>query len=289
MSKTSPVKSRGKSKKLSPTLTVAIIVASIGCLGTILAAFITGAFAFISSNGIPDFSPFENTQSADWEGVVSIEHFSPCPTLFLPDSLFSGQNRESWIQENAAQYYSGNQLMYAPNISQPSPNNNMEIFLTITSIVETEDWVRLSREASITVNRLENAPEDATLIESSECGGGEFFRYFSPVPLRADFDKYESETSTNEFDYFTLQPGEPEVFVFSFTCEAPGIYHVDMNLPYTYQNSDAKIVFMGINGIICPEDATYFNAGIIPGVDETVILDVSTYSWNGSEYERTDP
>lgn len=178
--------------------------------------------------------------------------------------------------------------MYAPYLISQSQNNRIEIFLRITSIVDTSDWVTLSREASITVTRLDDAPDDSAIIENAQCGGGEFFRYFSPVPLRADFDKYESDTSTSDYDYFTLQPGEPEIFIFALTCEAPGIYRVDMNLPYTYQDEDERIVFTDISGVVCPDDATFYTTGMIPEV-ETVILDIATFTWSGSEYERTGP
>jgi hypothetical protein len=62
-----------------------------------------------------------------------------------------------------------------------------------------------------------------------------------------------------------------------------------MNIPYTFQNTDDQIIFTDIRGVACPRAAEYYTASIITGINKAAILDVATYTWDGSEYERTGP
>lgn len=82
---------------------VAIVVAVLGCGGTVIAALISGVFAYLTTRTQID-RPVAFTQTAqsnfsqqidsfDWESILFIEPQTPCPAVYVPDYLFDGQDK----------------------------------------------------------------------------------------------------------------------------------------------------------------------------------------------------
>lgn len=297
------VKKASPDKKDFPV--IPIIIAIIGCCGTVVAALVTGIFGYLTTRtqidrpviftqtaeSIPTALP-TNTKvstpteaSFDWESILKIEHQSSCPSaLYYPDYSFTDSDKAQWFQDNGISYLRGHDLMYSPLLK-----TGPEIYaiLIITNISDEQDWIYLEKELTISITNSGAAPDDSHILYLEGCGGAGEIRKFSQVSLRSDFDKYDSTAISTGADFYTLEPGEFEIFEMHFTCQSPGFYRVQFNLPISYKDEEGLIPYSGIAGFLCPENARYYVGELlsldVPGVP---IHDILDYEWTGSDYRE---
>ncbi len=307
----------GRKRKLTPTMTIAISVGILGCLGTIVAALISGASTYLSALLQLDV-PVSRTQTAaaisSEEGVVhrydagstpsqevaapataTVVEFSEitiCPAVYIPDSLLDGKDKLSWIQKGLWEPLRSRKLMTAPmadgdGMSAPS------MFLSITNPTDHKDWVNLSKDISISVRYVGDSPDVAQVIGLMGCGGAGYYRVFSPIPLDNDHPEYSVKSSASDADFYTLQPGEYEIFALEFPCAAPGIYSVQVSVPTRFQGSEGIGTYTGSAGFACPKHMVYDEVGVT-GLDATalqsaVLIRTQEYEWTDAGYRKLNP
>lgn len=293
---------RGKSKgKISTAMLVTIIVAVLGCAGTVAAALISGFFLYFTTRAQIDrpiaftqtaqFMPTEEFSTFDWQSIASIEPDTPCPAVYTPDYLFSGSDRKSWVRDHLFGSYLDNELMYAP-LLQHDASSSMRLYLTITNVTPNEGWINLSKDLKISIRFIDEIPLNSEVVQLTDCGGAGEYRYFSRVPLSTDYPEYNVTATSTEADFYTLQPGEFEIFVLEFQCNAPGLYGLQVNIPVHFQGRDETIAYSGFPGFSCPDRVNYSYGS--PTTEtatgyEVAIYNAEQYEWTGSSYRKTSP
>ncbi len=293
MSKSSNKKA--KPFKLTPTLTVGIIVALIGCIGTISAALISAVPLYLSlqaSKGPTATPQSQVTPTADtvgWQDLLSITRDSTCFATYVPEYLFEGQPKTDWLKEKYAPLYENEELDYAPLIFNGNTENSTRISYTLTNAVSDNSWIRISKDISVSIRYMDEAPAAADVTVPNQCGEGGEYRFFPATKLKTDYPEYSVNLSANDpADYYKLEPGEFEVFVLNFECSAPGLYAVELNLPVNYQGQDGTVTYSSTPGILCPRGVTTYNW--YPATEGTIqIIGVEHFEWSGSQYELVQP
>lgn len=289
-------------------MTVTLIVAILGCAGTVVTALITGYFAYLNTRTQID-RPVAFTQTAasqpttapqptqqaivfDWKSVLSIDPDTTCPAVYTPDYLFAGTDKFSWVKDNLWGLYENDQLMYAPNgFIQDNLAGGISLYLTITASPNNLDWIRLANKLTITVRHISDVPAVSEIMQFSGCGAGGTYRTFSSVPLNLDYPEYNVLSASTDADFFTLQPGEIEVFQFGFQCNSPGLYSVEVHIPITFQGRDEIVVYKDFPGFNCPGRLNYNHVYPSLGLpnSKSEIYDVKQYEWIGNGYQEITP
>jgi hypothetical protein len=154
-------------------------------------------------------------------------------------------------------------------------DGSLQVDLSLRALPGNQEWTHVENEAKVTVQTF-NAPEHVNVLK--DCAGAAEFRYFTEVPLDREYDQYSAQTSVPNIDFFTLEPGEFEIFSFAFKCKAPGRYAVDLDILYSYAGQADKVRFTPAD-FICPHSYTVWShlARLNPDY-------ANTFIWNGVEY-----
>ncbi|MBC8507863.1 MAG: hypothetical protein H8D34_23590, partial [Chloroflexi bacterium] len=263
MSKTKKTKNSKDDKKF--VVIGSIAVAAIGVIGTIIAAYI----GFLGTR-IQVERPIHATQTAEHlsnaqsittpvpDNAISIEaiditsndvnmsslveinsNWSPCGPRLLPSYIDLEDNLdEAQRQINEALSASEMGLWeLGPYINQ----GDFFLRLEIKNVSNNPEWLRLSNQVNFIVSTIREIPIEMNFVEFSECGGVGYFKEFPPSDLLANVDEYKIGLTYPDADYFTLQPGEFEIFDFSIFCKDPGLYEIAIEIPVSHDNQDGTI------------------------------------------------
>jgi hypothetical protein len=291
---------KAKPLKLTPTLVVGIIIALIGCAGTIVAAIIGTVPVYLSLKAaqsakeptvttLPQSTFTATADSVRWQDLLSITRDSICFATYVPDYLFEGQEKTDWLKNKYAPLYDNEELAYAPLIFEGNTENSTRISYTITNAASDNSWIRISKDISVSIRYMDDAPPTADVTVPSQCGASGEYRYFPATQLKTDYPEYSVNISANDpADYYKLEPGEFEVFVLNFECSAPGLYAVEVNLPVNYQGQDGTVTYSSTPGVFCPRNVTTYNW--FPATESNIqIVSVDHFEWSGSVYEPVRP
>jgi hypothetical protein len=165
----------------------------------------------------------------------------------------------------------------------PTIGVDLDLWL-VPSALENRSWIRLSNSADVTVTVLGDSPQNANGVHIGQCGGEGTIRKFSGISLVRDSQSYTRRISTTEADFFTLQPGEFEVWSTTVACGAPGRYQVSFTAGYNYEDTEGAITAMS-KEIVCPQE---YSEWAMYGPFEPLLF-ARTLRWDGTKYEQTGP
>jgi hypothetical protein len=243
---------------------------------TIQAEIIFPTEAVLLPTGMPEVE----TEEINWTRIITYFIETPCGYFVLPSNLVNEENPASWIQDNFS-YLLDNQESYLFS-ADPGLSGTFSLVLNLTNITNEQFWVNIDNDLPVKVHYADELQQDASTYRQGGCGGGGFIRYFSVVPLKSDFIEYDILSSSTDADYFTLEPGESEMFSLSFTCQSPGIYGLKISIPITYKQTDGIIDIPIINGVVCPERISTYEVDSLG--EGWFVYDSAVYYWDGSEY-----
>jgi hypothetical protein len=137
------------------------------------------------------------------------------------------------------------------------------IRITIRSTVQGRNWIRLENTVPVSVGVQRSLPEHVNIVTIfHQCGGAGTIRTFEPVvELHSRSNSYQLTTRNTDAPFFTLQPGEFEVFLFQFRCEGSGLYSTTLRLPYRYPDNNGDIT-LGVGRMPrfgCPQRVTHWS------------------------------
>jgi hypothetical protein len=121
------------------------------------------------------------------------------------------------------------------------------IDMTITSTAPTE-YIRLSNKVFVEI--IDYQPLSYQDALSEGCGGGAEFRDYS---FRIDNSSNEFEAENTSVDYYTLQPGELEVFSVSIRATVSGVYKLRLGIEYMYQGKTGLMWALETFHVYTPE------------------------------------
>jgi hypothetical protein len=160
---------------------------------------------------------------------------------------------------------------------------------SISSKPENTAWAKIEKTENINITSRNDVPEHQNIITlPSGCGGGGDIREFPSINLKSDFISYQEKTTLPDVDYISLEPGEFEEFEFEFICNAPGIYNIQINIPYTYLGQSNNINLPSPMEFVCPKSFTWWKAsGDMFGKNIDGITKAGEYRWDGTQYKTT--
>ncbi len=153
----------------------------------------------------------------------------------------------------------------------------------IESKTGNQEWIRLENTFAITVYAQTVSGNMAVIENQTRCGGGD---YRIPendglVKLSSDLSAYSLFMNYPEADYYTLQPGEPETFIFTPDCDTPGIYTLKIDIQFTYKGEKRTYPWVSPRHFVCPE--TFDHWGVTMFGD---ILKAGEYQLENSKYTK---
>jgi hypothetical protein len=224
-----------------------------------------------------------NLPTQEWSQTlaINIDTSSPllCQGLLMPPSIRPDQDINQAAKQVMDEAKATNFDSWLV-VSNPY-TNDISLLLTVTNIPNDVDWIKLENNLDVSINAQSNPSKHVNVLTATGCGAGGVYRTFSGISLAFDYQNYTTTSTSAEFDFFTLQPGESEIFQVSLTCQAPGIYRVMLTLPYSLIDSGGKAQVEYDRSIICP---AAFMVWAIDMFDEAFISSTS-YIWNGTSYE----
>ncbi len=289
-------------KRVAPTfkISTAILIAMIGCAGT----FITALFGYLAvksqveipikttqtSEALRDYltvnAPTEteipptvvsptSTPSIEWGSILKVysNFLFPCGTKVIPESVSINPND---LQLSLNEF---TDLFYEHSGGDWDSAVNAALIFNLESYSQL-NWVKVGNQFSVNVFVESQVPENLNIVSISGCGGGNW-RLLQDITLtnQNNLRQYKVSLSYPDVDFFTLQPGEFEVFMIPMECKAPGIYSftVVINSEYTGQSGNFTIV--PLTKMYCPYR---FNKYLSHGGN---LEYVGKYEWNGSDYQ----
>jgi flagellar basal body-associated protein FliL len=303
------IKNQKTSKKSPDTKTlVAIGIALIGVIGTIVAALITAVFSFLSTKAqvelpisatqtaeakflisthtpLPSFTQTPTiAQNLEWENYLGVEKKVQCNDIILlpPDSDYSENAIEKITQVISNAYKNEDVYSWAkiPEIDDEMYNAQQVNPTFDIDNVSSQDWIEVSKVITVSISTEKDIPEKINAVRvGGGCGGGGETRNFSSLNLDTNFEQYTDKAEFTEFDFFKLEIGEFERFRFSFSCKNPGYYRLNFNIPYQIRNTTGEI--QTNVDIVCPHEVTLWFYDMM----SNKVMGISgSYFWDGSGY-----
>jgi hypothetical protein len=143
------------------------------------------------------------------------------------------------------------------------------------------NWVKVENRFFLNIFVESEVPDNINIIYVYGCGGG------SPVSLsevellnQSNLSQYRIKLEAQGIDFFTLQPGEFEVFQIPLVCKTPGIYSISVELFAEYIDQMYSPVVAPSTKIYCPYHYSYYSFGFYTNLNYE-----GEFEWNGSEYQ----
>ncbi len=207
-------------------------------------------------------SDIRNTAAAakNWQSFAHA-NFAACMPIVLPESIDPAHD----LSRAVAYVHEKNNRMTETGIVDtklilPSDSSNPTdgFDARISNIRNGGDWLRIDNGARISVLGYQNVPETINVLHIYPgCAAGGMNRRFSPVAL-SPTDIREFTTEYPESDYFSLQPGEFEIFMYTFNCTQPGLYDIKLSIPFTTARNAGLIELDEAPSLICPKSVKFW-------------------------------
>ena len=283
--------------KPGPRISDTVIVAILGLVGTVIVALI-GVWGIFVQNKPPS-AP---TQTAEVEPTPTIQKENPnvfsdvvivtarpeCGTPYaLPGYIDPFQGFDQAMAAVNEAFNRGDIFPHVPRIfSYPDgefiPDGNVIYQVTVESHAPL-DWIKVDKKAKITIAAQKIPADPVNTIDYQEgCGGTGEERDFhlDRNLLETSYPSYTLDAAyeNENVDYFTLQPGEFETFLFTLQCGEPGLYNLQFQIPMEYEG---KPGFVSADGgeILCPPGGAHWDPSRLIG----------GFKWDGSQYIPDQP
>jgi hypothetical protein len=247
------------------------------------------------------------TSTAVLRGDFAWSQCDVSPAWTLPGTILPAQDSDT-MREQLAQAIATKQIdtwpVAGPDITALIAGDKQgalrRLYMTITGTGTGKVNIHLLSHANIIVTRQElPAHVDVATVRStnildakSGCGSGTN-RTSPPTALTDEFVQYSDERKYTDDPFLTLDSESSEVLVFPFECQSPGIYTLQIALPYrdnfravsdTYVSGDRPT-------IVCPSSFTFWPITYVRGDSDSnkpsVQLGIpKQYYWNGKRYQE---
>lgn len=202
----------------------------------------TGLTPIVST--IAPVTPQPTTVYEDWQSFLQVENWGQCPIYQAIPDYISLKNEYNTVMNQIQADSSGKNWIEREMPGIP--------YLRITSISQDKEWVVLGSKVTVSITVKEPLEHANILTQGESCGGAGDTRDFS-IPLKTGVTSYDVSIKYPDADFFTLQPGEPEFFVFIVDeCKGPGTYIINVSIPYSYMHKKGNISWNFPYEVVCP-------------------------------------
>ena len=249
-----------KRNSLNWKVPTAIIVAIIGCAGTFISALF-GYLAIKSQIEIPirttqtadalqkDLTAnapekptqvtFTSTPTIDWSAVLkgSTTFLAPCGVRVVPDHVSLDPKN---MQSSLANFNSEFSKSHEGNDWDVGHGTVLTFYLESYSQL---NWIKVENRFNLNIYVDSEIPDNVNIVSIAGCGGGAW-QPLGNVELinQANMREYRISLNYPDVDFYTLQPGEFEVFSINLECKAPGIYSFAIETYAKYLSSVHNVI-----------------------------------------------
>jgi hypothetical protein len=253
--------------------TLRFVIILVNILGIVLASCSPLPTPAQTQSNSPSTNNNYSTSSSDGNKILNIEETSVCNPRVLPIAInASGDTQEQIMNTDPWT----NRLHWA----LIPENSELSMRFNISSIADSNNWIQLDKSLNVSVSVETNIPDHTDVFNGVGCGGAGNIRKFSQTPLQADMQNFTKEVIFSGADFFTLQPGEFEIFSIPFKCNTPGYYTISISTKYTYENQSGIIEFPDAH-ILCPSSYTVYSIS----TDDTIV-GVESFKWQNGNYAK---
>jgi len=205
----------------------------------------------------------------DWQTFLNLDTGSGCGTLrVLPIAINPNGNTEKQITDANLDKIQDWSIIAGSR------------YLMLNSIANN-DWIKISKSLNVSVSTTSTIPAHVDVVNIEGCGGTGHNRVFPSINLRSDLSNFTQELTFSGADFFTLQPGEFEVFEVPFGCEDLGYYNISVSTEYTYQGESGIAEFPEFN-VLCPQTFTVYSI-----TADGSLIGAENYSWKNGKFSPT--
>ena len=273
----------------------AVVVAIISLAGTI----VTGLFSYLSTRSQTEI-PIEATRTAesvllnttptvstplidqptttptlDWNSILRISpNNSICGYKVVPEFISLDPSDMQFSLANLSPEFTKQDGMDWHTAINPQLSFDAESFSQL-------NWIKIENRFFLNIFVEGEVPDNINIVYVYGCGGG------SPVALpevellkESNLSQYRIRLEAPGIDFFTLQPGEYEVFQTPLLCKTPGIYSISVELFGEYIDQMYSPIVAPSTKIYCPYHYSYYSFGFYTNLNYE-----GEYEWNGSEYQ----
>ncbi len=248
----------------------------------------TGSTAYIAfKSAFEEVFTQKNQALDDWKRYMDVQITDEtCPEYYIPPADIKLVEGSVQIKERLYTYPSDYSTW--PVIADIHSIYNH--FVTIESTLKGAEnsWIKLDNKFTVTFSvDTTSAPKDIDVVLMGECGDGRDPRYTKTI-IALDPANAEKKISV-PFDahkFYTLQPGEFELFIMNFSCKVPGVYSVRYDLPFSISGKAGIISYNTDEDelkIVCPKSYTLWDTGHLN--ENNILTRIETYRWDGQNYQ----
>jgi hypothetical protein len=153
----------------------------------------------------------------------------------------------------------------------------MFVNIRVSANSKNSDNMHIAGKFNLRIGREEISKNNMNV--HNECAGVSEIKPVNPVVLKDPVKSNFYFIQTNHMGkgkFFSLSPGEFEVFSFEFHCKAPGRYQVDAWIDYDFSNQ-SKSTKVKLPPLVCPW--IYTNWSTLTNKK------METLKWSGNKYE----
>jgi len=143
------------------------------------------------------------------------------------------------------------------------------------------NWIKIENQVNLNIFVNSDIPDNLNIIYVYGCGGGSI-KTLSEVELinQNNLSQYRIKLDSPGVDFFTLQPGEFEVFQIPFVCKTPGIYSISVELFAEYIDQSFSPTVVPSTKVYCPYHYSYYSFGFYTNLNYE-----GEVEWDGNEYK----
>lgn len=281
-------------------LSTSVIVALIGLSGVVITAIcgLIGILVQVNRASAPTVTAFENqstitpeslpaftpTKQADWSSLFYVGFEDVCTdSLIAPDYMLPLLGTTEGNTKYAEALNSGETNDW--DIAYYYDESGYGSIFYIESRVAGQEWIRIENTFAITVFPQMTSGNMPVIENQTRCGEGDYRKPGNDglIKLSGDLAAYSMYMNYPEADYYTLQPGEPEAFIFTPDCDTPGIYTLKIDIQFMYEGEKRTYPWTSPRHFVCPE--TFDHWGVTMFGD---IMKVGEYQLKNSKYIPID-
>lgn len=224
-------------------------------------------------------------QVSDWRDLVRLDLvWETCPIArVVPSYIGFSQNVSQILSQIQEAQERGEFDKWPLAAKMPEDfEEGFSLFLDLTSLLDQgEEQINIEQPIQASVLTIQDTPESINVISEGECGFTGSIRDFSAIPLTQGLHDYKVKSSDAPFFY--LEPKKAERFFFPLPCQAPGMYNLKLDIPYTYLGQRKFINLENSVQLTCPKSVNYLRVAVVDP-DANQMAEINRYTWNGIEY-----
>lgn len=172
---------------------------------------------------------------------------------------------------------------FAPLDPFEGSTHDMSFMVKISASPQNGDWAKISNAMNLRISSSRNTTVESVNVANlyGGCGTGKI-RTFSLAELDNNFEEYTQTLHYEDTDFFTLEPGEFEIFSVDMKCKTPGAFDVNIDIEYELMSDKGFVSLENLPLVICPLDYSIWYSE--PLGDTNFIMLMGDYIWDGTKY-----